>query len=170
MPSTANTSTDGFLGTPELALGFATPAIPARPSNLADELAQFRDFGQPTRILATEFEAPQGKRSQVRTFVNEFWTARQRQAASLHEVAYRACFKPQLPRFFIERLTEPGDVVFDPFAGRGTTIVEAALLGRKVIGNDINPLSRMLTLPRLRVPNLSDVERHLDAIPAAKNQ
>jgi hypothetical protein len=34
-----------------------------------------------------------------------FWTARQRQAANLHEVSYRACYKPQLPRLFIERLT-----------------------------------------------------------------
>jgi hypothetical protein len=31
----------------------------------------------------------------------EFWTSRQRQASSLHEISYRACFKPQLPRFFI---------------------------------------------------------------------
>ena len=42
------------------------------------------------------------------TFVNEFWTSRQRAAHSLHEVSYRACFKPQLPRFFIERLTRAG--------------------------------------------------------------
>ena len=53
-------------------------------------------------------------------------TARQRQASSLQEISYRACFKPQLPRFFIERLTQPGEVVYDPFMGRGTTVVEAA--------------------------------------------
>jgi len=35
-------------------------------------------------------------------YINEFWTARQRQSSSLHEISYRACFKPQLPRFFIE--------------------------------------------------------------------
>ena len=35
-------------------------------------------------------------------YIGEFWTAQQRQALSLHEVSYRACFKPQLPRFFIE--------------------------------------------------------------------
>jgi hypothetical protein len=34
-------------------------------------------------------------------FINEFWTSKQRQASPLHEIAYRACFKPQLPRFFI---------------------------------------------------------------------
>ncbi|HOC06866.1 MAG TPA: site-specific DNA-methyltransferase, partial [Bacillota bacterium] len=34
---------------------------------------------------------------QVPRFSNEFWTSRQRQASSLHEISYRACFKPQLP-------------------------------------------------------------------------
>ncbi len=98
-------------------------------------------------------------------FVNEFWTAKQRQSSSLHQIAYRACFKPQLPRFFIERLTNDGDVVYDPFAGRGTTIIEAALLGRNVIGNDINPLSRILTLPRLHIPNITDLKARLNSIP-----
>ena len=39
-------------------------------------------------------------------FVNEFWTAKQRQANSIHEISYRACYKPQLPRFFIDIFTE----------------------------------------------------------------
>ena len=43
----------------------------------------------------------------VPVFVNEFWTSKQRAAHSLHEISYRACFKPQLPRFFITRLTVP---------------------------------------------------------------
>ena len=80
-----------------------------------------------------------GRTVTVTTFVNEFWTSRQRAAHSLHEVSYRACFKPQLPRFFIERLTRAGDAVYDPFMGRGTTLLEAALLGRVAIGCDINP-------------------------------
>jgi hypothetical protein len=87
---------------------------------LLEELTSFRDFGQSTRILATSFADATGKTRAVPTFVNEFWTARQRQAHSLHEVSYRACFKPQLPRFFIERLTRPGDAVYDPFMGRAT--------------------------------------------------
>jgi len=97
-------------------------------------------------------------------YINEFWTARQRQSSSLHEIAYRACFKPQLPRFFIEQLTSEGDTIYDPFAGRGTTIIEAALLGRKVIANDINPLSRILTLPRLNIPKIEELEERLNAI------
>ena len=57
-------------------------------------------------------------------YTNEFWTHRQRQACSIHEISYRACFKPQLPRFFIQLLSEEGSVVYDPFSGRGTTVLE----------------------------------------------
>ena len=92
------------------------------------------------------------------------WTAKQRQASSLHEISYRACFKPQLPRFFVERLTKPGDWVYDPFAGRGTTAIEAALLGRNVAQNDVNPLSRILSEPRLCPPASDPVQARLATI------
>jgi hypothetical protein len=95
----------------------------------------------------------------------EFWTARQRQGSSLHEVSYRACYKPQLPRLFIERLTRPGDRVYDPFSGRGTTVLEAALLGRAVAANDINPLSELLARPRLLPPDPEAVKARLALIP-----
>ena len=100
----------------------------------------------------------------VPVLVNEFWTAKQRAAHSLHEISYRACFKPQLPRFFITRLTDPGDVVFDPFMGRGTTLLEAALHGRQTLGNDVNPLSRVLLEARLDPPALAEVGARLDAL------
>ncbi len=100
----------------------------------------------------------------VTFFINEFWTARQRQSSSIHEISYRACFKPQLPRFFIELLTGPGDIVYDPFAGRGTTPVEAALLGRRVVSNDINPLSRIMAEPRLSIPTPEEVKSRLAEI------
>lgn len=118
-------------------------------------LAAFEEFGQATR--RSELDG-------VAVFENEFWTAQQRQAHPLHEVSYRACFKPQLPRFFIERFTEAGAVVYDPFAGRGTTLIEAALLGRRAIGNDINPLSRILTAPRLDPPSLGAIAARLQQL------
>lgn len=58
---------------------------------------------------------------------------------SLH--AFPAKFPPQLPRTFIEGLTEPGDIVLDPMAGSGTTILEAFLAGRNSIACDIDPLA-----------------------------
>ncbi len=92
----------------------------------------------------------------VPKYTNEFWTSRQRQASSIHEISYRACFKPQLPRFFIDLLTRKGDVVYDPFSGRGTTLIEAGLSGREVLANDANPLSRIMTEPRFFPPEIAD--------------
>jgi hypothetical protein len=131
---------------------------------LVEELFTFQEFGQPTRQIATFFLAARGAAQTVPTFVNEFWTAKQRQASSLHEISYRACFKPQLPRFFIQRLTEPGDVVYDPFMGRGTTPLEAALLSRVPWGNDINPLSITFTRPRLNPPTFDKLSERLNQI------
>jgi DNA modification methylase len=82
--------------------------------------------------------------NEVKKIIVEFWTSKQRQASSLQEISYRACFKPQLPNYFIDKYTQKGDVVYDPFGGRGTTAVEAALMGRRIIQNDINPISTIL--------------------------
>jgi hypothetical protein len=130
---------------------------------LAHHLRDFRWDGKATAVFETNVTVDDRPIS-VETFVNEFWTSRQRAAHSLHEVSYRACFKPQLPRFFIERLTREGDTVYDPFMGRGTTLLEAALLGRVPIGCDINPLSRVLVEPRLRLPDVEPVRLRLSRI------
>ncbi len=121
-----------------------------------EDLRKFSSFGESTRI-----ETVNG----TSYFINEFWTARQRQAHRLHEVSYRACFKPQLPAFFIDRLSSPGDIVFDPFMGRGTTPIEAALRDRTPYGNDINPLSAALAAPRVKPPTLSEINERLAEIP-----
>jgi len=97
-------------------------------------------------------------------FINEYWTSKQRQANSLHEISYRACFKPQLPKFFIELLTKENDVVYDPFSGRGTTSLEAAILNRRFIANDINPLSLVLLKPRVQPPEFDEISQRLDTI------
>lgn len=101
----------------------------------------------------------------VPRYRGEFWTSGQRRASSIHEISYRACFKPQLPGFFISQLTKKGDLVYDPFGGRGTTSLEAGLLGRRVATNDINPLSRILTEPRFFIPTCEEVTRRLREIP-----
>ncbi len=127
----------------------------SRPKDLLVELGSFSDFGKNTLV-----EMVDG----IQYFINEFWTARQRQAHRLHEVSYRACFKPQLPAFFIDRLTEPGDIVYDPFMGRGTTPIEAALKGRVPYGNDTNPLSLAFTEPRINPPSLTQISDRLHEI------
>lgn len=152
----------------ELELGEVQPScslasgLGRRP--LREDLDSFREFGTASVWGCVATETFEGHRLEVPTCTNEFWTAGQRQANALHEISYRACFKPQLPRFFIERLTEPGDRVYDPFMGRGTTLLEAALLGRVPVGNDVNPLSLTLCRPRLQPPELPEVSERLASV------
>jgi hypothetical protein len=124
--------------------------------SFVDLVRTFSEFGQPSAVVED---------GGVNYLINEFWTSRQRQAHAIHEVSYRACFKPQLPEFFIKRLTKRNDAVYDPFMGRGTTPVQAGLMGRRPIGNDINPLSVLITRPRLRPPALADIARRLRQVP-----
>ena len=105
---------------PSLFRSQSSPPLSA--NKVAQLLRKFTFSGLPT-IEAEE--------DGLRYYINEFWTSGQRQGHSLHEISYRACFKPQLPDFFISRLCERGDAVYDPFSGRGTTAVQAALSGRR---------------------------------------
>ena len=63
--------------------------------------------------------------------------------------AFPAKFPPQLPRLFINNLTNPGEKVLDPMMGSGTCVVEAVGLGREGIGLDIDPLAVMLSKVKL---------------------
>lgn len=141
-----------------------------RETEVVDYLKDFTlgdagSFLQPSGGNRTAMERVTAGNSAVPRFINEFWTAKQRQASSIHEISYRACFKAQLPRFFIELLTAPGDTVYDPFGGRGTTAIEAGLLGRRVISNDINPLSKIMACPRLAIPETAAIRERLEGIP-----
>lgn len=114
------------------------------------------------RGMTTTLEPPVPRKAPVQN--GEFWTAKQRDGHSIHEVSYRACYKPQLPGYFIERYAAAGDWVYDPFMGRGTTLIEAKLRGCQVIGNDVNPLSTILTAPRLCVQNAELIATRVESI------
>lgn len=63
------------------------------------------------------------------------------QGATHRFYRYPARFSPHFVQAAIEQFTEPGDLVFDPFLGGGTTLVEAMRLGRAGVGSDINELA-----------------------------
>jgi len=52
---------------------------------------------------------------------------------------HSAPFPRAIPEFFIKAFSDAGDVVFDPFAGSGTTLVAAGLLDRAGYGVEISP-------------------------------
>ena len=70
---------------------------------LKRELADFNAFGQNTIVTSTETE-----QIRLETYVNEFWTAKQRAANALHEISYRACFKPQLTQILYRTINHTG--------------------------------------------------------------
>jgi len=58
---------------------------------------------------------------------------------------YPAKFIPQLARALLKKYTRPCDVVWDPFCGSGTLILEAFRLKRNSIGTDVNPTATLIS-------------------------
>ncbi|MDE2899558.1 MAG: DNA methyltransferase [Chloroflexota bacterium] len=81
---------------------------------------------------------------------------------------YPARFSPQFVRSILDRLTEPGDYVLDPFMGGGTTIVEAIASGRRAIGSDINELSHFVTRVKSTPLSKQDASEILEWVAAVK--
>ena len=69
---------------------------------------------------------------------------------------YPARFSPVFARAAIETFTQPGDLVFDPHVGGGTTLVEARASGREAVGVDISPLAEFVANVKCTV--LSEAE------------
>lgn len=88
-------------------------------------------------------------------------------------------FASQLPAALIGLLSQPGDLILDPFAGSGTTLVEAQRLGRRSIGIDLNPISCLTTraktllarakwignaIREIKEATISHLDNHLTAV------
>jgi DNA methylase len=78
--------------------------------------------------------------------------------------SYLASFPAGLVHSFIARYTRPGDVVLDPFSGRGTTPLQACAEGRIGAGNDLNPFAHILTAAKVDPPTRADVKTRVAAL------
>ncbi|MCT4605735.1 MAG: DNA methyltransferase [Marinisporobacter sp.] len=98
-----------------------------------------------------------------RVWLKPIWKTNNRKwRDSLHTIcSYLAMFPPSLPNYFIKQFTDEGDKIYDPFSGRGTTVLEAALNNREGIGNDLNPLAYVLTGAKTYVPKYTNIMRRL---------
>lgn len=70
--------------------------------------------------------------------MNTVWSFPERGNWATHDAKYRGNWSPFIPRNVLLRYSQEGDTVLDQFAGGGTTLVEAKLLNRNIIGVDIN--------------------------------
>lgn len=77
----------------------------------------------------------------------------QRWGHSMHTMcSYQGMFPAKLAHYFIQKYSRPGDVVLDPFSGRGTTVLQARVEGRLATGNDLSPLAYVLSRAKVAPP------------------
>ncbi len=91
--------------------------------------------------------------------MNTVWSFPKRGNWATHDAKWRGNWSPYIPRNLLLRYSQEGDLVLDQFAGGGTTLVEARLLNRNIIGVDINPvaLTRCAEKIIFERPNLGNV-------------
>jgi hypothetical protein len=64
----------------------------------------------------------------------------------------------------IRKYSSRGDLICDPFSGRGTTLLQGLLLGRSAVAADINPVAYCISAAKADVPRLSDVRREITVL------
>ena len=77
---------------------------------------------------------------------------------------YPAKFISPLVNRLIESESKENDVVCDIFAGCGTTLLEAKLLGRESIGYDINPVAKLITEVKTKALEPQKIEKHKEIL------
>ncbi|MBM4030252.1 MAG: site-specific DNA-methyltransferase [Planctomycetes bacterium] len=74
---------------------------------------------------------------------------------------YLGKFIPQLVELFLRRFFEPGDTILDPFAGSGTTLVEANALGMNALGIELSPFNCLIIEAKTRRHDLAAIRREV---------
>ena len=94
------------------------------------------------------------------------WKAQQRLwGHSFHPMcSYLASFPAALAHAFVARYSRPGDVVLDPFSGRGTTALQSCVERRIGVGNDLNPFAHLLTAAKVEPPTPAAARTRLTAL------
>ncbi|WP_295979404.1 DNA methyltransferase [uncultured Variovorax sp.] len=77
---------------------------------------------------------------------------------------YPATYLAAIPGTLIARVSQPGDLIVDPFNGSGTTGLESIRLGRRFIGIDTNPIALLITQAKLSFPTAKSLQAELKRI------
>ncbi len=93
--------------------------------------------------------------------------ANKRDNDPLHSLcSYLGAFPPSLANYFINYFTDEGDWVYDPFSGRGTTLLEARILNRYAIASDLNPIALALSKAKSHFLDTSEIIKRIDELEA----
>ena len=71
---------------------------------------------------------------------------------------YPARMIPQVARRLLRQYGAAGGLLFDPYCGTGTSLVEGRLAGMDVVGTDLNPLARLIARTKASVVCVAEVE------------
>jgi len=101
----------------------------------------------------------------VSNIVNRYKNINPRLFSKIHQMtAYLAMFPPNLPYSLIKDYSKKGDIVYDPFCGRGTVVFESCRLGRIGVGNDLNPLAYILSKAKANLPKKDSIIKRINEL------
>ena len=117
-----------------------------------ERLSRLHSSGRPVRV---DFREMVGNSSAAERFTHRFHP-------------YPAKLLLNIPLFFLNcsQLVRPGSVVYDPFCGSGTVLVEALVRGVRACGSDSNPLARLITRAKTTLVSEDSVLNALETIRA----
>lgn len=125
--------------------------------------------------LTTRKPAPQARGSRTRpkaglkkARADESWDFRKADTKRLtHGIhPYPAMMIPQVAARLISRYGAAGDVLFDPYCGTGTSLLEAKLAGMDAVGTDLNPLARLIASVKTAEQDVGKLAKQIDRFDA----
>ncbi|MDI1288699.1 MAG: DNA methyltransferase [bacterium] len=109
---------------------------------------------------------PRGSLDGGTTSAGDLWhSISPRWGHSMHTMcSYQGMFPAKVAHYFIQSYSRVGDVVLDPFSGRGTTALQARVEGRRTICNDLSPLAFVLSRAKADPPSWDDINAFVDTL------
>jgi hypothetical protein len=128
-------------------------------TNSERRVAIYEGAGEPTVSSTVTSDTPLGE-------INLNWREcdlpereRTKHVHRLHP--YLGKFIPQLVEIFLRKYFAPGQTILDPFAGSGTTLVQANELGMNSIGYDISAFNVLLVTAKIKQYDIKNVKREI---------
>lgn len=102
---------------------------------------------------------------EVESFATPWSKVSAREFDTWHSMcSYLGAFPPSLANYFIRYFSNENDLIFDPFSGRGTTLLESRILKRNTIATDLNPIALALSKAKNNDLKLEEIYSRIDQL------